>query len=340
MAELPSNAPQMFQLPGPAQINNQPGLVQGLSGGLEQGVKLGQAQQALAQHQQELQMAKQQHQFEQGIGIANQGLAAYNTYGDVVGPHSLETFKKGMNMAVPGSVDQALKWDDSMGDTLKTASKALEAGISGDRPWQEVLGVLGILQSKAGKVQSQRMQGMIDTGKDIFNQQQSTVRQQSSQDQDTQRAYASHAQPLIQAGATLGTIQDLLAKKDSASDVLAKAQIEKLVASGAISQNEVEKLTASGGPFEKLKQGWDTMFHGTLDDYHRNALNNWIPSKIKELNTTLASTASAFPGASPAKISFTSTQEKIQQAKQWIKDHPNDPMASKVKSKLKQLESQ
>jgi hypothetical protein len=69
--DLPSNAPQMFQLPAPAQINQQPGLFQGLASGVNQGVQLGQAQQALQQHQQAL----QQEQHKQQVDSALQFLA-------------------------------------------------------------------------------------------------------------------------------------------------------------------------------------------------------------------------------------------------------------------------
>lgn len=272
---------------------------QGFSQGIQNGMNIGiQA----AQFKQQIALAAQQQKFEQGTSIAQNALHAYDTYGDVVGPESLNAFQKGMNMAAPGSIDPNLKWDPAMGGALKTASDAFDAAQKGERPWPEAIGVISKAMGQVGKVQRAKMEPMLQGAQDIFNQGQTTARQQSSQSQDTQRAYAEHSQPLIQAGATLNTIDNLLSKKDAASDVLAKANIEKLVANGSISQTEIDKLTASGGPFEKLKQGWDTMFHGTLDDYHRNALKNWIPSKVAELNSTLSSSATAFPGAKPATV--------------------------------------
>jgi hypothetical protein len=72
--DLPSNSPQMFQLPQPAQINQQPGLAQGLASGVNQGVQFGQQQQALAQKQQELQMAKQQQTISQVDTLLKSGM--------------------------------------------------------------------------------------------------------------------------------------------------------------------------------------------------------------------------------------------------------------------------
>lgn len=52
-------APQPFQLPGPAQINSQPGVMQGVASGIQSGLQLGQGQQALNMQSQQLAMQQQ-----------------------------------------------------------------------------------------------------------------------------------------------------------------------------------------------------------------------------------------------------------------------------------------
>ena len=147
------------------------------------------------------------------------------------------------------------------------------------------------------------MEPLLQSAQDQFNQQQTTGRQQSSQAQDTQRAYAEHAQPLIQAGSVLNTISQSLAQNTPTGDAVAKANIEKLVANGSISQDDVTKLTTAGGPLERVGEYWHTVGTGkTFDDTHRSAMQNWIGTKVGELNNTLSSTATAFPGAQPAHI--------------------------------------
>lgn len=73
MPDLPSNAPQMFQLPGPSQITQQPGLMQGLAQGLPQGMNMyAQAAQARAQ-QQQLAQQKMQIDIEKNMKMLETG---------------------------------------------------------------------------------------------------------------------------------------------------------------------------------------------------------------------------------------------------------------------------
>lgn len=314
MADLPSNAPQMFQLPTATSIPWHGNDAQTVQSAVDAASQLYQSrgnqnlqQQQITNQQQQAQqqiaLAQQKQRQEQGTAIAQNALDAYNTYGDTVGPESLDAFQKGMNMVAPGSVDPNIKWDSSMGGVLKTAGDAFDAAQKGDRPWPEAIGVIAKAYGQAGKVQQAKLAPLLQSAQGIFDQGQTTARQQSSQSQDTQRAYAEHAQPLIQTGAILSSINHDLSQNDATSDAIAKANIEKLVANGAISPDDVKNLTQSGGPLEKLKESWNTITTGkTFDDVHRKAMQAWIPSKINELNSTLQSTASTFPGAKPAVV--------------------------------------
>lgn len=331
---------QNFTLPGPAQINQQPGLVEGFASGVEAGAKLGQKQQELTLEQQKQQTEIQKMNFDKGISLAHNALDAYDHYGDVMGEVSLSAFQKGMNMAAPGSVDPNIKWDESLSGHMKDFKAAMDAGVAGKRPWPEVLGVMSMIQASAGKVQREKMQSVMDSAKDIYGQEQTTKRQEVSQGVETQRAYAEHAQPLIQAGSVLNSISNMLAKNDPTSDALAKANIEKLVANGTISKEDVDKLTSAGGPLAKIGQHMSNWWTGkTFDSTHRKAMQAWIPAKVAELNHTLQSTATAFPGAQPVNVRLDRDQKAIDAAKAWLKANPNDPMTRSVQTKLDQMEN-
>lgn len=69
MADLPSNSPQMFQLPGPQNIPMPGGPFQQLAEGVGQGMQLGQQQQALQQHQQALQQEKHKQEVDSALQL-------------------------------------------------------------------------------------------------------------------------------------------------------------------------------------------------------------------------------------------------------------------------------
>lgn len=71
MADLPSNAPQMFQLHGPENIPMPGGPFQQLAAGVGQGLEVGQKQQALAQQHQLQQAQIQQMQIDQNIKVVD-----------------------------------------------------------------------------------------------------------------------------------------------------------------------------------------------------------------------------------------------------------------------------
>ena len=303
MADLPMAQIPDFQLHGPQNVPMPGGPFQQLAQGVQSGLDIGLRSQQLAQQQQKIVMEKQQQQFEQGTAIAQNALHAYDTYGDVVGPESLNAFVKGINMAAPGTVDPNLKWDPSMGGAMKTAQDAFDAAQKGERPMNEAMGVIAKAMGTVGKVQKAKMEPLLQSAQNIFDQEQTGKRQEFAQRQDTQRSYAAHAQPLIEAGSILNSIRDNLSKGTPTADAIAKANIEKLVANGSISKDDIERLTKSGGPLEKMGQTWSNWKSGlTFDATHRKAMQEWIPSKVNEINNTLKATASAFPGASAAQV--------------------------------------
>jgi len=301
MADLPMAQIPNFQLPGP-QVPYQGNLAQGLAAGAQQGGEFFNRQMALQQRTAALQLEAQKQKFEQGSSLVQNALAAYDSYGDAAGHESFNAFKQGMNMIAPGSVDPNAQWDESMGNVLKTANDAFEAVSSGKRPLPEAMAVVAKAFSQASKQQRAKMQPIVGGMQDMYNQEQTNQRIQSEQIQNTQRNYADHANSLIQTGSALNAVNDLLSKKDAAADDLAKAKMQSLIANGAISQNEVTQLTKAGGPFEKVEAWWNSTTKGTLDAYHREQFQKYIPSKIAELNNSLQSLASTFPGAQAAHI--------------------------------------
>lgn len=319
MADLPMAQIPNFSLGGGQVTGDNFG--KGLTQGYVQGTQLGQNQQAVniqqqqanqqAQYQQALiQQAQQKQQQEQGNAIAKNALDAYDAYGDAAGAESFNAFKKGMNMMAPGSVDPNAQWDNSMGDALKTANDAFSAATEGKRPWPEAIGVISRTISAASKQQRARMEPILTAAQDQFNQTEATSRQQSSQDQDTQRAYAAHAEPLIQNGSSLNTINQLLDQNTATGDAAAKTLIERNLANGSISQDDADKLTSAGGPLEKLTNYWHTIGTGKqFDDTHRAAMKNWTETKVKEINNTLKATATAYPGAAPAQVPVRKTSK-------------------------------
>ena len=269
------------------------------------------ARQQLQQQQQlqqaQIQQKQQELQREQGNAIAKNALDAYDAYGDAAGKESFDAFKKGMNLMAPGSVDPNAQWDDNMGDALKTANDAFSAATEGKRPWPEAIGVISKTISAASKQQRARMEPILTAAQDQFNQGEATSRQMSSQAQDTQRAYAAHAEPLIQNGSSLNTINQLLDQNTATGDAAAKTLIERNLANGSISKEDADKLTSAGGPLEKLTNYWHTIGTGKqFDDTHRAAMKNWTATKVQEINNTLKATASAYPGATPAQVRQTS----------------------------------
>jgi hypothetical protein len=272
--------------------------------GVSQGIQF---QQELAQKKLLQQAEIHKMQVEKGSMIAKNALEAYDSYGDAAGAESFNAFKKGMNMMAPGSVDPNAQWDSGMGQALKTASGAFDAAQEGTRPWPEAIGVISKVMGAAGKNQRARMEPILHSAQDIFNQEQTTGRQESSQAQDTQRAYASHAMPFIQTGSALSTINQLLDKNTATGDAAAKTLIERNLANGSISKEDADNLTKAGSPLEKIANYWHTIGTGKLfDDTHRKAMKDWTSSKVSEINSTLRSSASAFPGAKPAFARETS----------------------------------
>jgi hypothetical protein len=304
MAQIPNFSLGGTNIPMP---NNAGVNTQGVLGGAglalqqqQQAIQAAQFQQQLAQQQQQ---AQQQARIEQGKALAQNALAAYDAYGDAAGPESFNAFKAGMNMLAPGSVDPQAQWDNTMGDALSTANDAFSAASEGKRPWPEAIGVISKTMSQASQQQRARMQPILQSAQDQFNQQQSTQRQQSSQTQDTQRAYGEHVQPLLQRGAMLNTVDQLLAQKTPTADAEAKTYIDGALANGTISQAELDKMTTAGGPFAQLKTKWQNYKTGlTFDQDHRQAMQSWISAKRSEINNTLQATATSFPGAKPASI--------------------------------------
>lgn len=326
MADLPDNAPRMFQLPTATSVpwhgNSAETVQSAINSGASiynQRVQANQGQQTLDQQkqlqqaqiqqiQQQQALAQQKQQQEQGHLLAQNALQAYDSYGDAAAPESFEAFKKGMNLMAPGAVDPNATWTPEMGDALKKASDAFDAATEGKRPWPEAIGVISKVIGQSGKMQREKLMPILGAAQDQFNQGQSTARQQSSQTQDTQRAYAEHAQPLIQNGSTLNTINTLLSQNTATGDAAAKTLIERGLANGAISKEDADKLTSAGGPLEKLSNYWHTIGTGkTFDDTHRKAMQEWVSTKVDEINNTLKATASAFPGASPAQVTARKT---------------------------------
>jgi len=292
------------------------------SGANQSEAQLRQAQ--IQQMQKEQEIAAQKQKQEQGHLIATNALQAYDAYGDKLGPESFEAFKKGMNLMAPGAIAPDATWHADMGDALKTASDAFTAAESGKRPWPEAIGVISKVIGQSGKMQREKLMPILGAAQDQFNQGEATNRQQSSQTQDTQRAYAEHAQPILSEGSALNVIDDSLGMKDPTQDVIVKAGLQKLIASGTISQQEIEELTKAGGPLSGVEKIWNNWTTGqTFDDTHRKAIREWIPRKIQELNNTLESSAGTFPGARPAYIPLTKklksgrTAVSVDNGKNW-----------------------
>ncbi len=317
MADLPMAQIPNFSL-GAAPINTD-NIGKGLAQGVVEGSRINQGQQALNQQQQfqqaqiqkmqqEQALAQKAQQQEQGKAIVANALDAYDHYGDPVGPESLDAFKKGMNLIAPGSVDPNLQWDPAVGGVMKDAQNAYQAATDGKRPWPEAIAVIAKTMGQVGKMQRAKMEPLLQSAQDQFNQGETTKRQVSTQTQDTQRAYAEHAQPLIQNGATLNTINTLLSQNTATGDAAAKTLIERGLANGSISKEDADKLTSAGGPLEKLSNYWHTIGTGkTFDDTHRKAMQDWVSTKVSEVNNTLKATASAFPGATPAQVTARKT---------------------------------
>lgn len=303
MADVQPVAPQMFQLPAPNIQQVPGGPFAQFAQGVQSGLQLGQGQQALNIQKQQLAMQQQQARIEQGKNIAANALAAYDAYGDAAGPESFNAFKAGMNMMAPGSVDPNAQWDDSMGSALKTANDAYTAATEGKRPWPEAIGVISKTMSMASKNQQARMQPILQSAQDQFNQQQNTQRQESSQIQDTQRTYGEHIQPLLQKGAMLNTVDQLLSQNTPTADAQAKTYIDAALANGEISKADLDQMSTAGNPLQQFMSKYQNWKSGELfDPAHRKAMQGWIGSKRSEINNTLQATATAFPGAKPASI--------------------------------------
>lgn len=299
MADLPMAQIPSFQAPSVPYMGN---ALTGAAQGFQQGIQNYQQFAQLAQKAKQMQM-------ERGQYIVKNAIDAYNAYGDDIGPESFQAFKQGMNMIAPGTVDPSLNWTPEVSQKMKTVGNAFDAAVNGDRPWPEAIGVISKVMATAGIQQRARMEPILNSAKDIYGQQQTNNRNIYDQGQNTQRNYADHANPMIQAGAALNTVNDLLSKKDAVSDATAKSMLSTLIANGHISQDEINQLTTAGGPLEKLGSWWNSKTAGKIDDYHRAEIQKYIPTKIDQLNNTLQSLATAFPGASPAKISFRMTKQ-------------------------------
>lgn len=300
MADLPMAQIPQFSLGATPTTAN---IGQGINEGLNQGYSSYLAQQALAQKQQEIQIAQQQARVDQGKAITQNALQAYDSYGDAAGPESFNEFKKGMNLIQPGSVDPNIQWDPSIGGGMKTSQDAFDAATSGDRPWQEAIGVIAKTMGTLGKQQRAKMEPLLQSALDQFNQQQTTGRQQSSQTQDTQRAYAANAQPLLQKGSMLNTVSSLLAQNTPTADAQAKTYIDGAIANGDLSPSDLKNMETAGNPLSEHLSKFKNWVSGKMfDDSHRSSMQNWISTKRTEINNTLQTTATAFPGAQPAKI--------------------------------------
>lgn len=323
MAQIPNfgNLPQPYQNPaGPA--------IQGGQNAAQDFQGIQQLQQQKQLQQAQIQQMQQQAQIEKGKAITQNALAAYDAYGDAAGPESFNAFKAGMNMIQPGSVDPNAQWDNTMGDALKTANDAFSAATEGKRPWPEAIGVISKTMSTASKIQRERMQPILGAAQDQFNQQQNTQRQQSSQTQDTQRAYGEHVQPLLQKGAMLNTVDQLLSQNTPTADAQAKTYIDAALANGEISKADLDQMSTAGNPLQQTISKYKNWKSGELfDQDHRTAMQGWIGSKRTEINNTLQATATAFPGAKPAQIpesrvtvtgkdgrKYTVPQSQLQQA--------------------------
>lgn len=279
------------------------------TGALASAIGARQNQQTINIQAQQQQLAQQKLQQEQGNAIAQNALSAYDSYGDAAGPESFEAFKKGMNLMAPGSVDPNATWGPAMSNAMKTAADAFDAAQQGKRPWPEAIGVISRTISQSGKSQRDKMMPILQSAQDQFNQEQTTNRQQSTQSQDTQRSYADHVLPFIQTGSALNTISQLLSQNTATGDAAAKTLIERNLANGSISKEDADKLTTAGGPLEKMSNYWHTIGTGkTFDDTHRKAMQNWVGTKVNEINNTLNASATAFPGAKPAQIATKKTK--------------------------------
>jgi hypothetical protein len=288
-----------FQLPGPAQITQQPGLAQGLASGLQGGAQMGlnlqqaRAQglanqitqyqmspeiRALAVQQTQAAIAKQQAeakkiQQDNGLGLMKAAAEGYDRWGDDAGPELFNTFKKGVDMVAPGSIPDDWQFTPDMGGVMKQAGKAVDALQAGDATLEDTMYFLSKLKAKASKVQQERLQGVLTPVQNMYDQEQTRKRTEFTQGQESQRKaldendkYKASVTPFVNAHKSFQQMQNIVNQSQKAgTDVDPWSFLNSYVHAidpnfnGVINAQTYKDLQVSGSPILSSIPGGETL---------------------------------------------------------------------------------